>query len=53
MHGFGLTCRWPLSPEAAFESRADIAKPVDFEKLVTQVKAFNAYWCSVVELPSG
>ncbi|MDP4548097.1 response regulator [Marinobacter sp. MDS2] len=30
-----------------------IAKPVDFEKLVAQVKAFNAYWCSVVELPSG
>ncbi|QBM18370.1 response regulator rcp1 [Marinobacter sp. JH2] len=30
-----------------------IAKPVDFEKLVAQVKAFHAYWCSVVELPSG
>ena len=30
-----------------------ITKPVDFEKLVTQVKALIAYWCSIVELPSG
>lgn len=30
-----------------------ITKPVDFEKLVIQVKALSAYWCSIVELPSG
>ncbi|WP_203298838.1 response regulator [Marinobacter sediminum] len=30
-----------------------ITKPVEFEKLVTQVKALNAYWCSIVELPNG
>lgn len=30
-----------------------ITKPVDFETLVSQVKAVTAYWCSVVELPSG
>ena len=30
-----------------------ITKPVDFEKLVAHVKALNAYWCSIVELPSG
>ena len=30
-----------------------ITKPVDFQKLVDQVKALNAYWCSIVELPSG
>ncbi|MGF2735487.1 response regulator [Marinobacter sp. DUT-1] len=28
-----------------------ITKPVDFEKLVAQIKAFNNYWCSIVELP--
>lgn len=28
-----------------------ISKPVDFEKLVGQIKIFNSYWCSIVELP--
>ncbi|MGF2686178.1 response regulator [Marinobacter sp. DUT-3] len=28
-----------------------ISKPVDFEKLVSQIKVFNSYWCSIVELP--
>ncbi|KEF30188.1 Two-component system response regulator [Marinobacter nitratireducens] len=28
-----------------------ITKPVDFEKLVAQVGALSAYWCSIVELP--
>ncbi|MCG7200757.1 response regulator [Marinobacter pelagius] len=28
-----------------------ITKPVDFEKLVAQIQAFNTYWCSIVELP--
>ncbi len=30
-----------------------ITKPVDFEKLVAQMRVFSAYWCSIVELPDG
>ncbi|MDV3504938.1 response regulator [Marinobacter sp. M-5] len=30
-----------------------ISKPVDFEKLVSQIRIFNSYWCSIVELPDA
>ncbi|WP_264754025.1 response regulator [Marinobacter sp. LQ44] len=30
-----------------------ITKPVDFEKLISEVKVINNYWCSIVELPNA
>lgn len=35
----------------ALGANSYITKPVDFEKLVAQVRAFSSYWCSIVELP--